>query len=260
MLCSLSSSIRQTVNRKMSFKFLENNYTKGSTEPEKKPGVARIFSFQLCPYAERVLLVASAKSFNFDLVNVDLANKPEWLFEKNKFGLVPVLELEDGNLLHESLIIADYIDEATDADHKLHPQNLFEKYRQKLFVQEFATAYPQFIAKLKSGSDDIDVTKEVENFIRFFESELSQRNTRFVGSNESPQMVDYMIWPFVERLPAVISLGTQIKNWEQHLSENAPLILKYMQAMKEDPAVKQNLFSPDTHIDFLLSVRERFRK
>ena len=46
----------------------------------------------------------------YETVEIDLANRPAWLYEKNPVGKVPVLE-EDGYALPESAVIAEYLDE-----------------------------------------------------------------------------------------------------------------------------------------------------
>ncbi len=45
-----------------------------------------------------------------EVVEVDLRNRPEWLYEKNPSGLVPVLE-EDGEPLPESVVIMEFLEE-----------------------------------------------------------------------------------------------------------------------------------------------------
>lgn len=39
-----------------------------------------------CPYAERARLVLLLKNIPHDIVNIDLKNKPEWLFDINAEG------------------------------------------------------------------------------------------------------------------------------------------------------------------------------
>lgn len=47
-----------------------------------------------------------------DPVFINLKDKPEWLLEKSPGGKVPSVELSDGRVIYESLIIADYFDDA----------------------------------------------------------------------------------------------------------------------------------------------------
>lgn len=40
-----------------------------------------------------------------------MVDRPAWYYEKNPMGKVPTLELENGDLIYESLVTADYLDE-----------------------------------------------------------------------------------------------------------------------------------------------------
>jgi glutathione S-transferase len=63
-----------------------------------------------CPYCARVRIVLADKDVEFETVEIDLSDRPEWLYEKNATGRVPVLE-EDGWVLPESAVIMEFLDE-----------------------------------------------------------------------------------------------------------------------------------------------------
>jgi glutathione S-transferase len=63
-----------------------------------------------CPYCARVRIVLAEKQLQFEVVAIDLDDRPGWLYEKNPVGKVPVLE-EDGWVLPESLVIMEYLEE-----------------------------------------------------------------------------------------------------------------------------------------------------
>ena len=44
------------------------------------------------------------------MVEVDLSDRPAWIYEKNPTGRVPVIE-EDGWVLPESVVIMEYLEE-----------------------------------------------------------------------------------------------------------------------------------------------------
>ena len=46
----------------------------------------------------------AAKGIEYECVNVNLMDKPEWFIEMNPAGAVPVIELPDGKVLYESAI------------------------------------------------------------------------------------------------------------------------------------------------------------
>lgn len=63
------------------------------------------------------------------MVNVNLKRKPEWLFEMNPIGLVPVLQW-DGHVLHESATCNDYLDDAFPGE-KLNPTDPYLRARDR---------------------------------------------------------------------------------------------------------------------------------
>lgn len=63
-----------------------------------------------CPYCARVRIVLAEKDVEYEAIEIDLADRPAWLYEKNATGRVPVVE-EDGWVLAESAVINEYLDE-----------------------------------------------------------------------------------------------------------------------------------------------------
>ncbi len=63
-----------------------------------------------CPYCARVRIVLAEKGIEYETVEIDLDDRPAWIYDKNPLGRVPVLE-EDTFLLAESAVIDEYLDE-----------------------------------------------------------------------------------------------------------------------------------------------------
>ena len=63
-----------------------------------------------CPYCARVRIVLAEKGVEYEVVEIDLRDRPAWIYEKNSTGRVPVLE-EDGWALPESAVIMEYLEE-----------------------------------------------------------------------------------------------------------------------------------------------------
>ena len=47
--------------------------------------------FRFCPYAQRTVHCLNAKGVDYEVINCALMTKPEWLWELNPIGKVPVL-------------------------------------------------------------------------------------------------------------------------------------------------------------------------
>jgi glutathione S-transferase len=63
-----------------------------------------------CPYCARVRIVFAEKGVEYEPIEIDLTDRPAWIYQKNSTGRVPVLE-EDGWLLPESAVIMEFLDE-----------------------------------------------------------------------------------------------------------------------------------------------------
>ena len=63
-----------------------------------------------CPYCARVRIVLAEKGVEVETVEIDLSDRPAWIYEKNATGRVPVLE-EGRWLLPESAVIMEYLEE-----------------------------------------------------------------------------------------------------------------------------------------------------
>jgi pyrimidodiazepine synthase len=89
-----------------------------------------------CPYCARVRVVIAEKRLSYDAVEIDLADRPGWLYEKNPLGKVPVLEEEGGLILPESAVIMEYLDERF-PEPPLWPADPAERALGRLWLQRF---------------------------------------------------------------------------------------------------------------------------
>jgi glutathione S-transferase len=63
-----------------------------------------------CPYCARVRIVLAEKAVEYETIEIDLSDRPAWIYEKNATGRVPVLE-EDAWILPESAVIMEYLED-----------------------------------------------------------------------------------------------------------------------------------------------------
>jgi glutathione S-transferase len=72
--------------------------------------VITLYDADRCPYCARVRIVLAEKGIEYETVEIDLDDRPAWIYEKNPLGRVPVLE-EDAFVLPESAVIDEYLEE-----------------------------------------------------------------------------------------------------------------------------------------------------
>jgi len=88
-----------------------------------------------CPFCARVRIALAEKGVEYETVEIDLQNRPEWLYEKNPIGKVPVLE-EDTFVLPESEVIMEYLEERY-PEPALLPADPAARARIRLVIQRF---------------------------------------------------------------------------------------------------------------------------
>ncbi|MGH0185919.1 UNVERIFIED_CONTAM: hypothetical protein FKN15_037233 [Acipenser sinensis] len=113
-----------------------------------------------------------------------------------------------GQVIYESPITCEYLDEVY-AGKKLIPTNSYEKAKQKMLVEHFSKV-------------------------------LANQKSQFFGG-DSVSMIDYMIWPWFERLE-VVSLNKCL--------EHTHNLKSWVERMKEDPAVKATMSDLETYRGF----------
>uniref|UniRef100_A0A8C1ZAT5 Glutathione S-transferase omega n=1 Tax=Cyprinus carpio TaxID=7962 RepID=A0A8C1ZAT5_CYPCA len=222
---------------------------KGSPAPGLVPkDHIRLYSMRFCPFAQRTRLVLNAKGIKHDIVNINLKNKPDWFLEKNPLGLVPTLETPSGQVIYESPITCEYLDEAY-PEKKLLPSDPFERAQQKMLLEHFSKVIPYFykipVSKAK-GEDVSALEAELKEKLAQFNEILANKKTQFFGG-DSITMIDYMMWPWFERME-MIDL--------KHCLDDTPRLNKWTEHMLEDPTVQATMFSTDTYKVFYKSYME----
>jgi glutathione S-transferase len=94
----------------------------------------KLYDAPRCPYCARVRIALVEKGISYESVEIDLQNRPRWLYELNASGRVPVLD--DAFVLPESEVIMAYLDERY-PDPPLLPADPAERARARLLVHRF---------------------------------------------------------------------------------------------------------------------------
>lgn len=94
----------------------------------------KLYDAARCPYCARVRMALVEKAIDYETVEIDLGNRPSWIYELNPSGKVPVLD--DGFVLPESVVIMEYLDERY-PEHRLLPDDLVERAKVRLQLFRF---------------------------------------------------------------------------------------------------------------------------
>jgi glutathione S-transferase len=94
----------------------------------------RLIDAPACPYCARVRLVLAEKQLGYETVEIDLRERPAWVYDMNATGRVPILD--DGFVLPESAVIMEYLEERYPSP-ALLPDDLTARAAARLAVFRF---------------------------------------------------------------------------------------------------------------------------
>jgi glutathione S-transferase len=69
----------------------------------------KLYDAPRCPFCARVRLALAEKGISYETVEIDLDDRPSWIYDLNVTGKVPVLE--NGFILPESAVIMEYLED-----------------------------------------------------------------------------------------------------------------------------------------------------
>lgn len=97
-----------------------------------------LISSPTCPYVQRAVIALKEKRVAFEIIYVDLADKPDWFLAISPLGKVPVLRIErDGEppaVIFESAVILEYLEETVPGA-KLHPSDPLKRAQHRGWIE-----------------------------------------------------------------------------------------------------------------------------
>jgi glutathione S-transferase len=165
-----------------------------------------LFSARACPFAHRTRLVLAEKRLDFELVEIDLQNKPAWFSTVSNYGKVPALQHKQQRIV-ESAIVNEYIDEVF-PEPALLPKDPGTRAVARIWIDYANTRFvPAWGALLRGNSDserESARTALLES-LEYLETQglqkLSSEGPYWFGQN--PSLVDLTFYPWFERWAAV---------------------------------------------------------
>jgi glutathione S-transferase len=97
--------------------------------------VITLYDADRCPYCARTRIALVEKGIEYETVEIDLDDRPSWIYEKNPLGRVPVIE-DDAFVLPESAVINEYLEERY-PEPALWPADAAERAFGRLLVFRF---------------------------------------------------------------------------------------------------------------------------
>ncbi|HET8540845.1 MAG TPA: glutathione S-transferase family protein [Anaeromyxobacter sp.] len=170
----------------------------------------------VCPYCMRVRIALAEKGLAYREREIDLANKPPELLRVNPAGGVPVLVLDGGASLPESLVILQYLDERW-PEHPILPADPLARARARLLHDRITAALggPVFRLARGTGAEKAPAEQAIREALAGLEVEVPPDGGFLAGAFS---IADIALAPFVAKLPARLrpaALGLpRLARWE----------------------------------------------
>jgi len=163
-----------------------------------------LYSFRRCPFAIRARWALKMCELEVEIREIDLKNKPLELIKNSASTTVPLLILNNGEVIEESLDIIIWA-------LKTSPKSYTEKYFNKSFreiiletIHENDYVFKYHLDRFKYDSRFNTNEKEyhfkkAKKFLKKLNISLSQTNKNrwLIGDQES--IADWCIWPFIRQ-------------------------------------------------------------
>jgi RNA polymerase-associated protein len=172
-----------------------------------------------CPYCARVRIVLAEKEVEFEVVEIDLRNRPSWLYEKNPSGRVPVLE-EAGRPLPESVVIMEFLEERYPRPALLPPDPADRAFVRLLLQRDEELTDPYYEFRRGEGG----ARERLDDALGRLDAALGERP--FLGGAEYG-LADIAYLPWLLRTRDM--LGVEL--------ERFPTLAAWLARLEERPAV-----------------------
>lgn len=163
-----------------------------------------LISFPTCPYVQRAVIALKEKGVPFEVVYIDLANKPDWFLALSPLGKVPVLKVErDGHepaIVFESAVILEYLED-TITEKRLHPSDALERAQHRSWI-EFGSQVLGDLWRVSAAKDQTELDSASQALaakLRRLEDTIA--GPFFAGSHFS--LVDAVFAPAFRQLDAL---------------------------------------------------------
>ncbi|KAK9824545.1 hypothetical protein WJX72_011220 [[Myrmecia] bisecta] len=127
----------------------------------------KLYDSGTCPFAQRAWIALVEKQLPFEVIKVDLQNKPQHFVDKyheinpdpNSAAKVPIL-IDGGNQLIESSLVVEYLeDKYPDQGASLLPEDPFQRAKVRLFVDFFNNNFQPLQYKLLRAGSEQEVSE-----------------------------------------------------------------------------------------------------
>jgi len=165
---------------------------------KSKNNLPILYSFRRCPYAMRARMAIHASGQKCELREVLLRDKPPSMLEYSPKGTVPVLILQDGNVIDESLDVIDWALNLNDPDDWQRSKDT-KKTKELIKINDGEFKYHLDRYKYSKRYDNEDPEFHRKKCLKFIESVNNELNYSKYIFDDNISYADIVLLPFMRQ-------------------------------------------------------------
>ena len=217
-----------------------------TTAPPEPTAELELFSYPTCPYAQRTRVVLLEKKLPFELIEVDLYDRPDWWATLSPYGKVPLLR-HNGRIVYESAIINEYLDEQF-PDHPLMPADAYQRAQARIWIDycdsRFMPACHQLIQDRKDAEKQTANRDRLDEIFDRMENALAIQGADPFWMGSELSLVDLQFAPFFERF------GCYQRLWEARWPEQCTRLRRWFEAINQVESYATTSNDVDFHLKY----------
>jgi glutathione S-transferase len=186
-----------------------------------------LISHVLCPYVQRAVIALKEKGVDFERIDIDLANKPDWFLKISPLGKVPVLKVGD-EVIFESAVIAEFLEDTVAPP--LHPSDAVRRADHRAWI-EFASVVLSDIWEFYNATNPEAFEKKREDLTQRFGRLETRVKAGPWFDGETFHLVDAAFGPvfrYFDVFDGIEDFG---------ILKGKPKIARWRKALKDRPSV-----------------------
>ena len=165
---------------------------------KSKNNLPILYSFRRCPYAMRARMAIHISGQRCELREVLLRDKPPSMLEYSAKGTVPVLILQDGKVIDESLDVIDWALNLNDPDDWQRSKDK-EKTKELIKINDGEFKYHLDRYKYSKRYDNEDPEFHRKKCLKFIESINNELNNSEYIFDDNISYADIVLLPFIRQ-------------------------------------------------------------
>ena len=165
---------------------------------KSKNNLPILYSFRRCPYAMRARMAIHISGQRCELREVLLRDKPPSMLEYSAKGTVPVLILQDGKVIDESLDVIDWALNLNDPDDWQRSKDK-EKTKELIKINDGEFKYHLDRYKYSKRYENEDPEFHRKKCLKFIESINNELNNSEYIFDDNISYADIVLLPFIRQ-------------------------------------------------------------